>query len=32
VYAYPAEHYEYWQKELPEVSLSWGSFGENLTT
>jgi MOSC domain-containing protein YiiM len=32
VYAYPAEHYEYWRKELPEVSFSWGSFGENLTT
>lgn len=32
VYAYPAEHYEYWQKELPEVSFSWGRFGENLTT
>ena len=32
VYAYPAEHYEYWRKELPEVSFSWGMFGENLTT
>ena len=32
VYAYPAEHYEYWQQELPDVSLSWGMFGENLTT
>src|SRR2546427_7028112 len=32
VYAYPAEHYEYWQRELPEVSFSWGRFGENLTT
>jgi MOSC domain-containing protein YiiM len=32
VYAYPAEHYEYWQKQLSEVSLSWGAFGENLTT
>jgi len=31
VYAYPAEHYEYWQKELPEVDFSWGKFGENLT-
>jgi MOSC domain-containing protein YiiM len=31
VYAYPAEHYEYWRKELPEVSFSWGRFGENLT-
>jgi MOSC domain-containing protein YiiM len=32
VYAYPAEHYEYWRKELPEVSFAWGAFGENLTT
>lgn len=32
VYAYPAEHYEYWQKELPEVAFPWGAFGENLTT
>src|SRR6266849_10637451 len=32
VYAYPAEHYEYWRRELPEVSFSWGWFGENLTT
>src|SRR5712692_7973911 len=32
VYAYPAEHYEDWRKELPEVSFSWGKFGENLTT
>jgi MOSC domain-containing protein YiiM len=32
VYAYPAEHYEYWRKKLPEVQFSWGKFGENLTT
>jgi MOSC domain-containing protein YiiM len=32
VYAYPAEHYEYWRRELPEVPLSCGRFGENLTT
>jgi MOSC domain-containing protein YiiM len=32
VYAYPAEHYEYWRQELPDVTFSWGSFGENLTT
>jgi MOSC domain-containing protein YiiM len=32
VYAYPTEHYEYWREELPEVSFSWGNFGENLTT
>jgi len=32
VYAYPAEHYEYWKSALPDVSFSWGHFGENLTT
>jgi len=32
VYGYPAEHYEYWRKELPGVAFSWGMFGENLTT
>ena len=32
VYAYPVEHYEYWRKQLSDVSLLWGSFGENLTT
>ncbi|MGB9178505.1 MAG: MOSC domain-containing protein [Pyrinomonadaceae bacterium] len=31
-YAYPAEHYEYWRAELPDMSLSWGMFGENFTT
>ena len=32
VYAYPAEHYEYWRKQLSADSLPWGAFGENLTT
>jgi MOSC domain-containing protein YiiM len=32
VYAYPAEHYDYWKKRLPNMKLSWGIFGENLTT
>jgi len=32
VYAYPVEHYDYWQKELPGVDSSWGMFGENFTT
>lgn len=32
IYAYPAEHYPYWQHELPDVAFSWGRFGENLTT
>ena len=31
-YAYPAEHYEYWRKQLSDISFSWGAFGENLTT
>jgi MOSC domain-containing protein YiiM len=31
VYAYPLEHYTYWQRELPDEMLPWGSFGENLT-
>lgn len=32
VYAYPAEHYEFWKNELPNTELPWGMFGENLTT
>lgn len=32
VYAYPSEHYAFWRGELPGVELSWGGFGENLTT
>jgi MOSC domain-containing protein YiiM len=32
IYAYPAEHYEYWRKELSNDPLPWGTFGENLTT
>jgi MOSC domain-containing protein YiiM len=32
VYAYPAEHYDYWRQELPNTALPWGVFGENLTT
>jgi MOSC domain-containing protein YiiM len=31
-YVYPSEHYEYWKRELPEVALPWGIFGENFTT
>lgn len=30
VYAYGAEHYGWWEKEL-DRSLAWGMFGENLT-
>ncbi|HSE97961.1 MAG TPA: MOSC domain-containing protein [Blastocatellia bacterium] len=32
VYAYPAEHYDYWRDKLPEMDLPWGAFGENFTT
>jgi len=32
VYAYPSEHYEFWKKELPEMELPYGMFGENFTT
>jgi len=32
VYAYPLEHYSYWRSELPGFDLSYGNFGENLTT
>src|SRR6266478_2351379 len=32
VYVYPAEHYAYWRQELPDMTLPWGMFGENLTT
>ena len=32
VYAYPSEYYSYWQKELDDMSLPWGMFGENFTT
>jgi MOSC domain-containing protein YiiM len=32
VYAYPFEHYEFWQREFPETDLPFGIFGENLTT
>ena len=32
IYAYPAEHYDFWRRELPDAELTWGAFGENLTT
>ena len=31
-YVYPWEHYQLWRAELPELDLSYGVFGENLTT
>ena len=32
VYVYPAEHYDFWRRELPDAELPWGAFGENFTT
>jgi MOSC domain-containing protein YiiM len=32
VYAYACEHYDHWREQLPEADLTWGNFGENLTT
>ena len=32
VYAYPSEHYPLWKRELQEIALPWGMFGENMTT
>ena len=32
VYGYPSEHYEFWRRELPQMNLPWGMFGENFTT
>jgi MOSC domain-containing protein YiiM len=31
VYAYPAEHYDYWQRELGRDGFGFGQFGENFT-
>src|SRR4029077_2394083 len=31
-YVYASEHYPYWKRELPDMALPWGIFGENLTT
>ncbi|HEV2236523.1 MAG TPA: MOSC domain-containing protein [Ktedonobacterales bacterium] len=31
VYVYPAGYYDAWRRELPEMALPWGMFGENLT-
>jgi MOSC domain-containing protein YiiM len=32
VYAYPFEHYSWWQSQMPDVDFPYGKFGENLTT
>jgi ferredoxin-NADP reductase/MOSC domain-containing protein YiiM len=31
VYAYPAEHYPFWQADLGRAAFPFGQFGENLT-
>ena len=31
-YLYPSEHYELWKRELPDMDLPWGMFGENFTS
>lgn len=31
-YVYPSEHYPLWRKELPDMDLPYGMFGENFTT
>ena len=32
VYGYPVEHYKFWRRELPNMELPFGMFGENFTT
>lgn len=32
VYVYPTEHYDFWQKEIPDKELEDSQFGENLNT
>ena len=32
VYSYPDVHYGFWRKELQDMSLPLGMFGENFTT
>jgi len=32
VYVYPSEHYDFWKRELPDMELPWGMFGENFTS
>ncbi|MEP0924796.1 MOSC domain-containing protein [Leptolyngbya sp. ST-U4] len=31
VYGYPSEHYDDWQSELPDTTLTPGNFGESST-
>lgn len=32
VYAYPSEHFPSWRAQLPEMEITYGTFGENFTT
>ena len=32
VYGYPSEHYAFWRAAYPSLPMSWGMFGENLST
>ncbi|HEY3661166.1 MAG TPA: MOSC domain-containing protein [Candidatus Udaeobacter sp.] len=32
VYVYPSEHYPFWCREVPDMELASGVFGENFTT
>jgi MOSC domain-containing protein YiiM len=32
VYAYPSEHFPYWRAQLPDMEITYGTFGENFTT
>ena len=32
MYVYPSEHYPFWREALGVPTLTWGAFGENLTT
>ncbi|WP_197742059.1 MOSC domain-containing protein [Nitrospira sp. KM1] len=32
IYVYPSEHYAFWRQEFPDRPMTYGMFGENLTT
>jgi len=32
IYFYPSEHYHFWRRELGDIELAPGAFGENLTS
>ncbi len=31
IYVYPAQYYNFWRDQYPEIDFKWGMFGENLT-